>query len=52
METLEIIQWVNGEDIVKYRRDYPSNDATMLMQEVDEMRHKLGEKCEYDYRIV
>lgn len=54
--TIEIVYvWPTGREEVRYRRPYPSEDATRFISEVEEMTARLAmtkEECPYSYRFV
>lgn len=45
-----VYRWPDGKEEVRYRRLVHSQEAQRLMNEVDEIKNRLGRECPYFYR--
>jgi len=50
-EFVIVYTWPDGREEVRYRRVPGSEEAKELMDEVDALKVRLGEKCPYSYRV-
>jgi hypothetical protein len=51
-KTLSIIYtWPDGRKEVRYQRLVGSDEAQRLVDEVDAIRKRLGDKCPYSYEV-
>lgn len=50
-EFLIVYTWPDGREEVRYRRVPGSPEAKELMDEVDALKVRLGDKCPYSYRV-